>query len=142
MSTPVALPSDIVKTVVQQYFAASRSNHKVDDMIACFAEDCVCYDPAEAPALQGKAGLHQFLQGIAGIFETVELVEEFISVNGNEAAVKWTGNGIGVNGRSVTFQGIDLFEVNSDGKIQSMRGYWHPTAMVAELMGTELEGVA
>ncbi|EKQ69022.1 SnoaL-like polyketide cyclase [Leptolyngbyaceae cyanobacterium JSC-12] len=134
MSTPVALTSNVVQAVVQRYFAASRSHNKVEAMIACFAEDCVCYDPAETPALQGKAQLRQFLQGIAGIFETIELVEEFISINGNEAAVKWIGTGIGLNGRSITFEGIDLFEVNAEGKIQVMRGYWNPTAMATELL--------
>jgi steroid delta-isomerase len=48
--------------------------------------------------------------------------------------VKWTGRGTGKNGRTVTFEGIDILEVNAAGKIQTIKGYWDPAAMMAELM--------
>lgn len=135
MSNSSALSSEIVKAIVQQYFAASRATDKVKNMVACFAEDCVNYDPVEGPTLTGKTELSQFLQTVVNLFSRVELTEEFISVNGNEAAVKWTGRGMGNNGREVVFEGIDLFEVNAEGKIQSLRGYWNPMAVLMQLQG-------
>jgi steroid delta-isomerase len=79
--------------------------------------------------------LRQFFAGIAGAFETVGLKEDSVFVSGNEAAVKWTGRGVGKNGREVSFEGIDVFEFNADGKIQTMWAYWNPAAMLAELQG-------
>lgn len=135
MVTPTALSSETIQTTVEQYFAASRSDNKVENMTACFAHDSINYDPAEGPALQGHDELRQFFQNIADLFAMIELWEEFISINGSEAAVKWRGNGLGKNGVSVAFEGIDLIEFNADGKIQSMRAYWNPSSMLETLLG-------
>lgn len=131
----MTLAPELLQAVVHEYFAASRSEHKVDRMVACFAPTSISYDPAEGKALTGQEELRQFFQGITQVFETVALHEEFISINGQEAAVKWTGHGVGKNGRTIRFEGIDLFAFNAEGKIQSMRAYWNPAAMLAEIQG-------
>ncbi|WP_427159561.1 nuclear transport factor 2 family protein [Aliinostoc sp. HNIBRCY26] len=133
MSEVAPLSPEIIQAVITQYFAATRSANKADEMVACFAEDTVSYDPVGTPAKQGHAQLHAFFQQIAALFVKVELCEEFITINGDEAAVKWTGRGIGHNGRAVTFEGIDLFEFNHEGKIQSLKAYWNPAVILAEL---------
>jgi steroid delta-isomerase len=51
----------------------------------------------------------------------------------NEVAVKWTGRGVGKNGREVTCEGIDIFEINEALKIKTLRVYWHPAALMAQL---------
>lgn len=133
MSTSISLSPETIQAAVQQYFAATRSENKVENMVACFAPDSISYDPADGPALEGHDGLRQFFQGIASLFTQVGLSAEFTSINGNQAAVKWIGRGIGQNGKEVSFEGIDLFEFNPDGKIRSMRAYWQPAATIAEL---------
>lgn len=104
-------------------------------MVACFAEDSVNYDPADGPALVGHDALRQYFTTIAQLFTTVGLTAEFTSINGNQAAVKWLGEGIGHNGQAVRFEGIDLFELNAAGKIQSLRAYWNPAALLTSLEG-------
>jgi steroid Delta-isomerase len=47
--------------------------------------------------------------------------------------VKWTGRGTSNQGRAVHFEGIDVFEVNEMGKIQTVYSYWNPAEMVAQL---------
>lgn len=133
MPTSTTPLPQIVQSIVRQYFAASRSHNKAEGMAACFAENCIHHDPAEAPALNSPAEVRQFLQAITDLFVSVELAEDFIVVNGQEVAVKWTGRGIGKNGREVTFEGIDLFEINLDGKIQSLRAYWNPSTLLPQL---------
>jgi steroid Delta-isomerase len=122
-----------IKQVVAAYFAATRAMD-LEAWLATFAEDAVSYDPVGAPPTQGHRGLRQFWQAIGGAFETFGITEEDIFVAGNGAAVKWQGSGVGKNGRAVTFEGIDVFEVNSQGKIQKMFGYWDPAPVMAELM--------
>ncbi len=67
------------------------------------------------------------------MFETVGLTEEFVHIVGNEVAVKWMGRGIGKNGHEITFEGIDLFEINAAGKIQTLRAYWNKEVAIAAL---------
>ena len=47
--------------------------------------------------------------------------------------MKWTGRGVGKNGRSVHFEGIDVITIGDDGKIASVRAYWDPTPVNAVL---------
>ena len=126
------MSTDQTEKVVSDYFAAIRAMD-VNSWLATFAEDAVSHDPVGAPPMRGHAALRQFFEGIAGAFEQVGIFEDHVYVVGNEAAVKWTGRGTGKNGREVTFEGIDIFEVNDDGKIQTLRGYWQPAAMMAQL---------
>jgi steroid Delta-isomerase len=122
---------DAMQKVVADYFAATRSMD-VEAWLATFAPDAVSYEPG-SPPLTNREARYQFFQGIATQFETVGLTEDFISFVGNEVAVKWTGRGLGKNGRAVKFEGIDLFEFNAAGQIQTLRVYWDPAAVLAEL---------
>ena len=47
--------------------------------------------------------------------------------------MKWLGRGISKQGKKVRFEGIDVFEVNDAGKIQTVHAYWNPAEMVAQL---------
>jgi steroid delta-isomerase len=47
--------------------------------------------------------------------------------------VKWAGKGTSNSGKEVKFEGIDVFEVNGDGKIQNVWAYWNPGEMIAQL---------
>jgi steroid Delta-isomerase len=127
------LSSATIQATIDRYFAATRSSNKAVEMLACFAADTVSYDPADGPALVGHAGLLQGFQQIGNFFAEIALTADFISINGNTAAVKWSGCGTGNNGVAVTFEGIDLFEFNSTGQIQTMRAYWNPAATIAQL---------
>lgn len=126
------MTSETVQETIAAYFAATRAMD-AEAWVATFAEDAVSYEPSGA--LQGHDAFRAFFAGIVGAFETVGLTEEEVFIVGNEAAVKWRGEGKGKNGRSVSFEGIDLFTINDAGKIQTIKAYWNPAAMMAELMG-------
>jgi steroid Delta-isomerase len=127
------LSPERIQATIDRYFAATRSANKAAEMVACFAPDTVSYDPADGPALVGHSGLQQFFEQIGSLFTELGLTADFSAINGNEAAVKWSGQGIGKNGVAVTFEGIDLFEFNTTGHIQTMRAYWNPAATIAQL---------
>jgi len=98
-----------------------------------FAEDGTTCDPMGAPPITGRTGIREFLESICKNFKSVSLEEESIFVAGNGAAVKWIGKGTSSSGKDVRFEGIDVFEVNADGKIQSVWAYWNPAEMIAQL---------
>ena len=131
------MASETIQAVVSQYFAATRRMDP-DAWVPCFAEHATSYEPAAPAPLQGHAALHQFFLGIAGSFRKLGMTEDHVFVSGNRAAVKFTGRGIGKNGREVVFEGIDVFEVNESGKIEAMWGYWNPATMMAQLQGQQL----
>lgn len=130
MSTEVA--PDKVSRAVRAYFLAIRAMD-ADAFANTFAEDGTTFDPVSSPGITGRDGIREFLQSICKNFKSVGLTEDSVFVAGNGAAVKWTGHGTSTNGSEVKFEGIDVFEVNDDGKIQTLRAYWNPAEMIAQL---------
>ncbi|MCS6288851.1 MAG: nuclear transport factor 2 family protein [Nitrospira sp.] len=123
-----------IPAVVGQYFA-TIGEMDPDAWVACFAEQGTSYEPGAPTPLKGHAALRQFLVNVLGAFQTIAMVEDHVFQSGNRVAVKFTGHGTGKNGRQVTFEGIDVFEINQEGKIQTMWGYWDPATMMAQLQG-------
>jgi steroid delta-isomerase len=123
---------EIIANAIKNYFAALRA---MDERawVRTFAEDAVTYDPVGAPPTHGHQKLAEFFQTITAAFKEVGLTEDEIFIAGNGAAVKWTGRGISQAGRKVKFEGIDVFEINEAGKIQTLHAYWNPAEMVAQL---------
>ena len=130
MSAP-ATP-DRISRAVRAYFLAIRAMD-ADAFASTFAEDGTTFDPVGSPAITGHDALRQFFQSICKNFKHVALDEDSIFVAGKGAAVKWTGHGTSANGREVKFEGIDVFDVNEDGKIQTIWAYWNPAEMIAQL---------
>lgn len=127
------MSEEIIRQSINDYFAAI-SSLDCESWIAVFAADAVSHEPG-GPPLKGHDALRAFFNGVAGGFEVIEMKPDQIFAVGNEAGVKWSARGTGKNGREVAFEGIDVFTVNDSGKIQTVKAYWNPAAMMAELMG-------
>ncbi len=123
---------EIISKAVRAYFAATRAMDQ-QAWVNTFAEDAVSYDPVGALPTRGHLRLGEFFQTIAGAFKEVGLTEDQIFIAGSSAAVKWTGRGTSKQGRRVHFEGIDVFEIDETGKIQTLHAYWNPAEMVAQL---------
>ena len=123
---------EIVSRAVKAYFAALRAMDQ-QAWVNTFAEDAVTYDPVGATPTRGHQKLGEFFETITAAFKEIGLTEDDIFVAGNGAAVRWSGRGISKRGRKVHFEGIDVFEINEDGKIQTLHAYWNPAEMVAQL---------
>lgn len=128
------MTSEKIPAVVAQYFSAIEEMDP-DAWVACFAEQGTSYEPGASTPLRGHTALRQFLVNVLGAFQTIAMVEDHVFQSGNRVAVKFTGRGTGKNRRTVVFEGIDVFEINQEGKIQTMWGYWNPAAMMAQLQG-------
>ncbi len=123
---------EAVSKAVRAYFAAIRAMDQ-QTVVNTFADNAISHDPVGAPAIEGHQKLGEFFQTIMAEFKEVGLTEDQVFVAGNGAAVKWTGRGVSKQGRKVRFEGIDVFEVNENGKIQTLHAYWNPAEMMAQL---------
>lgn len=123
---------EIISTAVKAYFAALRAMDR-RAWVNTFAEDAITYDPVGAPPTRGHEKLAEFFDTVTAAFKEVSLTEDEVFIAGNGAAVKWFGRGVSKAGNKVHFEGIDVFEVNEAGKIQTLHAYWNPAEMVAQL---------
>lgn len=128
------MADETIPQAVSRYFAAI-GKMDAEAWVACFDEKGMSYEPGAPTPLQGHASLRQFIRGVLDLFQTIELTADHVFVTGNKTAVKFTGRGLGKAGKQVSFEGIDVFEVNEKGLIQTMWGYWNPAAMLAQLQG-------
>jgi len=126
------MTQDSMQALAARYFAVTRSMD-VNAWLACFADDAVSYDPYGGRPVQGKDALRTFFLTVVGEFKEIGFTENFVTVAGNRAAVKFTARGTGKNGNTAICEGIDVFELNHAGTIQTMWGYWNPAAMMAQL---------
>ena len=129
MSTQVE--PERISRAIRAYFLAIRAMD-ADAFANTFAEDGTTYDPVGSEGVTGRDAIREFLSSICANFKSVALTEDSIFVAGNGAAVKWTGKGTSKNGKNVNFEGIDVFEVDADGKIRTVRAYWNPAEMIAQ----------
>jgi steroid delta-isomerase len=112
-----------VASAVSRFYAALRAND-VDAWVSLFAADATARDPVGTPPHRGRDGLRDFLSGVLQQFETFGLTEEEVFCVPGGAAVRWAGSGRGRNGKDVTFRGIDVFALDSEGRITSLDAYW------------------
>ncbi len=128
------MTSENIPAVVARYFTAI-GEMDADAWVACFAEQGISYEPGAPTPLKGHEALRQFLAPVLGAFQAIGMTADHVFQSGNRVAVKFTGRGTGKNGRRVAFEGIDVFEINQEGKIETMWGYWNPAALMAQLQG-------
>ena len=126
--------AEMIKKVVSGYYESTRTGNK-EAFVNSFSKDCVVHDPVGAPPMEGHEALGKFFDGIVSLFTQMGLTEDSMFISGNGAAVKWTGRGIAQNGKSITFEGIDVWTVNEEGTIQKAECYWDPGAMMAQIQG-------
>jgi steroid delta-isomerase len=130
MTEPVS--PDKISRAVRAYFLAIRAMDP-EAVANNFAEGGTTCDPMGTPPISGRAAIREFFESIYKNFKSVALTEDSVFVAGNGAAVKWTGSGTSAGGKEVNFEGIDVFEINQDGKIQSVWAYWNPAEMIGQL---------
>jgi steroid delta-isomerase len=128
------LSPDEICDRVDRYFAAWRALDPTA-WTACFAPDAVSHEPYGATPVQGHAALKTLFHSIAGALQEVTIHAQETYISHNRAAVLFHGQGIGKNGKPVEVKGIDVFEFNEAGEIQTFWAYWDPATVLAKLRG-------
>ena len=110
---------------VASYFEGTRGGDAAR-WASAFADGGVVDDPVGTPVKDTPQAIMQMGKGFLAAFETVGLHESFVHVVGFEAVARWHGRGITRDGQKVTFEGINHFTFNKDGKITLLRGFFTP----------------
>jgi steroid Delta-isomerase len=123
---------EAIQSAVAAYVAATGAMD-ANAVADAFAPDGVSNDPVGTPPHDGRTAIRQFMEGILTEAESVTTTPDQVFIAGDSAAFKWTVQLTTKHGRSATFEGIDVIQVNDDGKIQSLHAYWDPAPVLAVL---------
>ena len=121
-----------IENIIDSYLV-NMSAWNPEGCVINFAEDALSYDPVGEPPTLVHEGFQEFIGQLKAVFAKLEANKESIFIAGNEAAVKWTIKGVSKTQKTVTFEGISVFEINEAGKIHSTRAYWNPQTIIAQL---------
>jgi steroid Delta-isomerase len=120
------------QAVVERYFEAV-STQDADLLVEIFAPGGVMQDPVGARPIEDEEGLRRFIASTVDNFDAMVLTPDESYHAGGEVAVRWTGRGRSKQGVEVEYAGIDVFAFDADERITSMKGYWDPKALFAQL---------
>jgi steroid delta-isomerase len=126
------ITNEMAQATIDTLFSAIR-RMDIETWLDCFAPDAANIDPAEAPPQTGNAAIRPMLEGAAAAFQSIDIHADSVFINGKEAAVKWTADFQSKNGKTAHCEGVDVIEFSGTGKIQTLRAFWNPAAMMAQL---------
>ncbi len=106
-----------LKQIVAQYVEAFEKAD-IEIIRAIYAEDATLEDPVGTEVKQGMPAICDFYESAFAGGAKLEMNGE-VRCAGNSVAFPFT---VIVGGMKI--HPIDVFEINADGKIQSMKAYW------------------
>ena len=122
----------LARRTIADYFAALRAM-EVDAWVYTFSGDAVVCDPCLERPARGRREVAVLLAKLWEPFEDLSVGEDVVVLDSTGGAVKWTGRGIGTSGREASFEGIDVFELDAEGKIRRLRRLWDPSRVLGRL---------
>jgi steroid delta-isomerase len=118
---------ETARSTVAAYFAAMGALDS-DRMAAVFAANGVLDYPGR-PTVHGQAAARAFYQGVVGAMTTARAVALEVFPADSGAAVKWQLEFTGKNGRTVRFDGINVYDINEQGEVERLRVYYDASVL-------------
>jgi steroid Delta-isomerase len=113
---------DQVQAAVDAYVAAYAKNDR-DAFLDAFADGGVIIDPVGTPPHAGREARGAFWDNVHQLTEKIVFDVKDVVVCGSEAAMVFRIHA-GTGDAGIVIDAVDIFEVDDDGKIASMRAYW------------------
>lgn len=118
---------ETARSTVAAYFAA-MSTLDADRMAAVFAANGILAYPGR-PAVHGQVAARAFYHSITSAMTTAQAVSLDVFLADSGAAVKWQLEFTGKNGRTVRFDGINVFDITAQGEVEQLRVYYDASVL-------------
>ena len=99
----------------------------------CFAPDGTIEDSVGTTPIQGTQAILAYQQSFPTILDEIRIQSFDATVCGHEAAVKWRLRFKTKTGNVFFVDGIGIFRINPDGKVQSDREYFDLAYFLSQL---------
>jgi len=124
----------IIRATIAGYFAANNALD-VEGFVNAFAPDASLYNAGEVSPISGREAVRHVAEQSLLPFHHMNVAIERLFIMDNGAAAFYTGSITAQNGREAQIAGIDVFEINDNGKIQNIRFYFDPAPIMALFEG-------
>ena len=100
---------------------------------ALYAPDGTIEDPVGTPPVQGTQAIIAYLETFPTILNEIRVQSFDVTVAGQEAALKWRLRFKTKTGNVFFVDGIGIFKINENGKVQSDREYFDYAYFLSQL---------
>ena len=100
---------------------------------ALYAPDGTIEDPVGTPPVQGTQAIIAYLETFPTILNEIRVQSFDVTVAGQEAAIKWRLRFKTKTGNVFFVDGIGIFKINENGKVQSDREYFYYAYFLSQL---------
>lgn len=129
-----ALTDPLVEVAVDAYFRHLSDRDK-EKWMALFDKNAAVHEPVGTSPAEGREGLEQVWQVFTGPFATFVMRSDEVFYAGSGAAARWSAYATSESGERTDFSGITVFEVDREGRIQTVMAYWDPASVLIGLAG-------
>lgn len=130
---PVEKVEDSLRSkTIDQYFEAI-SVLDMKSWIELFDENGYIEDPVGSRPYIGHKQLGVFFKGVIRFFKKLDMSIEKVETGENGVSVHWRAKAIAFNEKDIEFNGIEVFQINTAGKIQTAKVYWSPKMISDQL---------
>jgi steroid Delta-isomerase len=98
-----------------------------------YAPDGTIEDPVGSPPVQGTQAIIAYLETFPTILNEIRVQSFDVTVCGQEAAIKWRLRFKTKTGNVFFVDGIGIFKINEEGKVQSDREYFDQAYFLTQL---------
>ena len=123
---------DNIQELINAYFI-NMEKMNAQGWMEIFSPNALIYDPVGKPPSKPHEDSEKFFAIISNFFETMALSQDNVFILENSAAVKWTMKVVAKNKKTATAEGISIFEINKNLKIDQVSSYWDETTMMSQL---------
>jgi steroid delta-isomerase len=131
-AAPPDLTSEQIEAVLEEVFTRLAA-FDAQGVVNHFAADAVVEDPVGTPPIQGTQAITAYLQTFPSLFSQIKLYSLYVTVCGQEAAVKWRLRFTTKTGNVFFLEGVGIFKFDQEGKIQSEREFFDLAYFLAQL---------
>jgi uncharacterized protein (TIGR02246 family) len=126
------LTPEQIEAVVTQVFEKFAA-FDAEGTAALYAPDGTIEDPVGTPPVQGTQAIIAYLETFPTIMNEIRVQSFDVTVAGQEAAIKWRLRFKTKTGNVFFVDGIGIFKINADGKVQSDREYFDYAYFLSQL---------
>jgi steroid delta-isomerase len=126
------LTPEQIEAVVTQVFEKFAA-FDAEGTAALYAPDGTIEDPVGTPPVQGTQAIIAYLETFPTILNEIRVQSFDVTVAGQEAAIKWRLRFKTKTGNVFFVDGIGIFKINADGKVQSDREYFDYAYFLSQL---------
>ena len=115
-----------VQQAVVAWFDA-RNRRNLASWMETMTPEAVVHDPVGAAPASGREELEETWNATVGPFESLSIEADDMFGGGDSVAVPWSGRVVGQGtGKEIEIEGISVFEIDSEGRIETAMTWWDP----------------